>query len=128
MIREGVLENPRVDGAFAIHLWTSLKSGTIGLTPGPIMAALEEFELSIFGKGGHTGCPHEAVDPILASANIIQSLQSIQTREIDPLFPITIMIGKINGGTGRNIIADKVEIGGTIRFLFKEEERQKKSC
>ena len=126
MIKEGVLEDPKVDAAFAIHLWTPLKTGEIGLTEGPIMAALEEFELTIFGKAGHTGSPHEAIDPILAATNIIQTIQSIQTREINPLYPIAIMIGKINGGRGRNIIADKVEIGGTIRFLFEDEKREKK--
>lgn len=127
MIKEGVLENPKVDAAFGIHLWTPLKSGEIGLAEGPVMAALEEFELKIYGKAGHTGSPHTAIDPIIAATNIIQTIQSIQTREIDPLCPIAIMIGKINGGTGRNIIADKVEIGGTIRFLFKNEEAEKKA-
>ncbi len=127
MINEGVLEEPKVDAAFGIHLWTPLKSGVIGLVEGPVMAALEEFELQIYGKPGHTGSPHTAIDPIIASSNIIQTIQSIQTREIDPLYPITIMIGKINGGTGRNIIAQKVEIGGTIRFLFKNEEVEKKA-
>ncbi|NYB75869.1 amidohydrolase [Sedimentibacter hydroxybenzoicus DSM 7310] len=127
MINEGVLEDPKVDAAFGIHLWTPLKSGVVGLSEGPVMAALEEFELEIYGKPGHTGSPHTALDPIIASSNIIQTIQSIQTREIDPLNPITIMIGKINGGTGRNIIAQKVEIGGTIRFLFKNEEVEKKA-
>ncbi|MBZ2174160.1 amidohydrolase [Schnuerera sp. xch1] len=126
MINKGILEDPKVDGAFAAHLWTPLKSGEIGLNLGAVMAALEEFELTIYGRSGHTGSPHEAIDPILASTNIIQSVQSIQTREINPLYPITIMIGKVHGGTGRNIIADKVEMGGTIRFLFDDEKREKK--
>jgi amidohydrolase len=126
MINEGVLEDPKVDAAFGIHLWTPLESGKIGLASGPIMAALEEFELAIIGRGGHTSAPHTAADAILASTYVIQSLQSIQTREIDPLLPITIMIGKLHGGSGRNIIADRVEIGGTIRFLFKNEEAEKK--
>lgn len=126
MIKEGVLDNPKVDAAFGIHLWTPLESGTVGLASGPIMGALEEFELKIIGKAGHTGSPHTANDPILASANIIQSIQSIQTRETNPLSPIAIMIGKIDGGTGRNIIADQVKIGGTIRFLFEDEKREKK--
>lgn len=127
MINEGVLEDPKVDAAFGIHLWTPLKSGEIGLAEGPVMAALEEFELEVYGKAGHTGSPHTAIDPILAATNIIQSLQLIQTREIDPLSPIAIMIGNISGGTGRNIIAEKVSIGGTIRFLFKDEEAEKKA-
>ncbi|MGJ0845152.1 M20 metallopeptidase family protein [Tissierella praeacuta] len=125
MINEGVLENPRPDAAFAIHLWTPIESGKIGISTGAVMAALEEFELNIIGKAGHTGSPHTAIDPILAASNIIQTLQSIQTREIDPLLPIAIMIGKINGGSGRNIIAENVEIGGTIRFLFNDEEKEK---
>ncbi|MBB6214139.1 amidohydrolase [Anaerosolibacter carboniphilus] len=125
MIHEGVLENPKVDAAFGIHLWTPIESGKIGLANGPVMAATEEFEISIVGKAGHTSAPHTALDPILAASNVIQNLQSIQTREIDPLLPIAIMVGKVHGGSGRNIIADRVEIGGTIRFLFKNEETEK---
>jgi amidohydrolase len=125
MIHEGVLENPKVDAAFGIHLWTPIESGKIGLANGPVMAATEEFEISIVGKAGHTSAPHTAVDPILAASSVIQNLQSIQTREIDPLLPITIMVGKVHGGSGRNIIADRVDIGGTIRFLFKNEEIEK---
>ena len=125
MINEGILESPKVDAAFGVHLWTPIESGKVGLASGPVMAAMEEFELSVIGKAGHTSAPHTAVDTILASANIIQSLQSIQTREIDPLLPIVIMVGKIQGGSGRNIIADKVSIGGTIRFLFKNEAVEK---
>jgi len=126
MINEGILENPKVDAAFAAHLWTPIESGKIGLAPGPVMAATEEFEVSIIGKAGHTSAPHTALDPILAATQVIQSLQSIQTREIDPLLPITIMVGKVHGGSGRNIIADRVDIGGTIRFLFRNEETEKK--
>lgn len=125
MINEGILEDPKVDAAFGLHLWTPIESGRIGLSSGPVMAAMEEFELSVIGKAGHTSAPHTAVDTILASASIIQSLQSIQTREIDPLLPIVIMVGKVQGGTGRNIIADRVNIGGTIRFLFKNEAVEK---
>lgn len=125
MINEGVLENPKVDAAFGIHLWSPVESGKIGLVTGPIMAANEEFEITIKGRGGHTSAPHTATDPILAACAVVQGLQSIQTREIDPLLPITIMVGKINGGTGRNIIPEEVTIGGTIRFLFKDEEKEK---
>ena len=126
MINEGILENPRVDAAFGLHLWTPIESGRIGLASGPIMAAMEEFELGIIGKAGHTSAPHTAADPILASASVIQSLQSLQTREIDPLLPIVIMVGRIQGGSGRNIIADRVNIGGTVRFLFKNESEEKR--
>jgi amidohydrolase len=126
MIEAGILENPKVDAAFGVHLWTPIESGKIGLSSGPVMAATEEFELTILGQPGHTSTPHTAKDPILAAATILQLLQSIQTREIDPLIPITIMVGRIKGGSGRNIIADRVELGGTIRFMFSNEPVEKK--
>lgn len=125
MISEGILEDPKVDAAFGLHLWTPLESGRIGLASGPVMAATEEFELDIIGKAGHTSAPHTAVDPVLAAASVVQGLQSIQTREVDPLLPIVIMVGRIQGGSGRNIVADKVNIGGTIRFLFRNEAGEK---
>ena len=125
MINEGVLENPKVDAAFATHLWTPIESGNIGLVEGPMMGATEEFEINILGKAGHTSAPHTAVDPILCACSLVQALQSIQTREIDPLDPITIMVGKLNGGTARNIITDRVNIGGTVRFSFKDEKMEK---
>ncbi|WP_250228314.1 M20 metallopeptidase family protein [Anaeropeptidivorans aminofermentans] len=126
MIHEGILENPEVHAAMGIHLWTPVESGKIGVSPGPVMAATEEFEMTIKGKGGHTSEPHRAVDTILAASALIQSLQTLQTRENNPLNPLTIMVGKINGGTGRNIISDKVEMGGTIRFHFPNEKTEKK--
>ncbi|HZK53348.1 MAG TPA: amidohydrolase [Desulfosporosinus sp.] len=125
MIRNGVLENPRVDGAFALHVWSGIDSGKIGVVSGAIMAGLEEFELTIFGKGGHTSSPHSAVDPIIAAAKIVDAVQTISTREIDVFNPTVIMFGKIQGGTGRNIIPEKVEMGGTMRYLFDDEEEGK---
>lgn len=125
MIREGVLENPRVDGAFALHVWTDLDSGKIGVVNGAIMAGLEEFELTIFGKGGHTASPHAAVDPVIAAAKIVDAVQFISTREISVFSPTIIMFGRIQGGSWRNVIPEKVELGGTIRYLLEDEKRDK---
>ncbi|HHX51332.1 MAG TPA: amidohydrolase, partial [Clostridia bacterium] len=125
MIKEGVLNDPQVDAAFGIHLWTPLPTGAIGIVAGPIMAANEEFELKIFGKGGHTSAPENAVDPIIAASIVVQTIQTIQTREVSALAPTVIMFGKIRGGTGRNIIAEQVELGGTIRFLYENEDQEK---
>lgn len=125
MIQEGILDDPQVDAALGIHLWTPLESGTIGLVSGPIMAANEEFELTITGKAGHTSSPQTAIDPIIAAAGIVQNIQLIQTRETSVFTPTLIMFGKIQGGTGRNIVAAKVELGGTIRFLAEHEEGYK---
>ncbi len=119
MVEEGVLEKPKVDAVLGIHVWTSLESGKIGITAGAVMGGLDVFKLTIFGRGGHTGLPEKAIDPILAAANLIQTTQMIQTREISNLKSTLIMFGKIAGGTKSNIIPDSVELEGSIRFLYK---------
>jgi len=122
MIEEGVLEDPKVDAALGIHLWTPIESGKIGIVSGPVMAAMEHFRLIIRGKGGHTASPHNAIDPIITAANIIQTVQVTQTREIDVLKPTLIMFGKITGGTASNVIPENVEIDGTLRYLYGNGE------
>ncbi len=131
MVEEGILEDPQVDAAMGLHLWTPIESGKIGVTNGPITATLDVFNLKIKGKGGHTGYPEKAVDPIIASANIIQTIQTIQTREISTLKPTIIMFTKIKSGVKSNIIPGEVSLEGTIRYFYKEgvknEEKLKKS-
>jgi len=118
MIEDGVLENPTVDAVMGIHIWTPVASGKIAVTAGPVMAGLDVFKVTIHGKGGHTGVPEDAVDPVIAAANVIQTVQIIQTREISNLKSTVIMFGKIAGGTKSNIIPDKVQLEGSIRFLY----------
>lgn len=125
MIEEGILEDPHVDAALGLHLFTPLESGKIGITTGPMMAGEDDFNLTIKGKGGHTGSPQSAVDPIIAAANIITATQIIQTRELGAFKPMLIMFGKIEGGTGPSIIPDKVELAGTIRYLYEGGEEGK---
>lgn len=125
-IKEGVLENPKVDAAFALHIWSQLESGKIGVSEGAVMAALEEFRVTIKGRGGHTGSPHTAIDPVITACNIVQTIQQIQTRELDPREPTVIIVGKLQAGTASNIIPDKAVIEGTMRFLYKDEESGKK--
>ena len=118
MIEEGVLEDPAVDGVLGLHVWTPLAAGKVAVSPGPVMGGLDVFQMTVHGRGGHTGFPHQAVDPVIAAANLIQSVQIVQTREIDQFQPTIIMFGKISGGTKGNIIPDSVELDGTIRFLY----------
>ncbi len=127
MIEEGVLENPKVNAAMGMHIWTPVPSEKIAITPGPVMGGLDVFKVTIHGKGGHTGMPEDAVDPIIAAAAVIQTVQVIQTREISNLKSTVIMFGKIKGGTKSNIIPEKVELEGSIRFLYQngpEDESQ----
>ncbi|HKL00447.1 MAG TPA: amidohydrolase [Desulfotignum sp.] len=118
MIADGVLENPNIDAVMGIHVWTPVDAGKIAITPGPVMGGLDVFKITIHGKGGHTGVPEDAVDPVIAAANLIQTAQIIQTREISNLKATVIMFGKIIGGTKSNIIPDKVDLEGSIRFLY----------
>lgn len=119
MIEDGVLDNPAVDAAVGLHIWTPLPSGQISIAAGVVMSGLDVFKVTVHGKGGHTGSPESAVDPILTAANLIQAVQSIQTREISHLKSTIIMFAKISGGTKSNIIPDTVELEGSIRYLYE---------
>ena len=119
MIEEGVMEEPKVDAAMGIHLWTPIESGKIGLAPEAVMGGLYEFEIIIKGKGGHTSAPHLSKDPIIAGTNIIQQAQMIQTREIDPMKATTIVFGQFQAGNATNIIPEKAHLKGTIRYLYQ---------
>lgn len=117
MIEEGVLDNPRVDAIFGLHIWPGFRTGEIGLGYGAIMAAPDQFVLKIIGKGGHGSQPHETVDAIAVTAQVISSLQQIVSRQIIPTQPVVLTIGTIHGGYRHNVIADEVEMTGTIRTL-----------
>ncbi len=119
MIEEGVLDNPKVDAVVGIHVWTPVESGNVAVTHGTVMGGLDVFKIRIQGKGGHTGFPEDAIDPVIAAASVIQTTQIIQTREITDLESTIIMFGKIAGGTKGNIVPDTVDLEGTIRFLYK---------
>jgi amidohydrolase len=117
MIEEGIMENPKVDAAMGIHIWSQIPSGQVGITSGTVMGGLDVFKLRITGKGGHTGYPHKAVDPVIAAAAVIQAVQAIQTREMDARDPVIIMFGRLAAGEKANIIPEQVDLEGTIRFL-----------
>jgi amidohydrolase len=118
MIREGVLENPTVDACLGAHVWTPLEFGKVGLTAGPVMAGMKHFELVVKGRGGHTAAPETAIDPILAASDVVQGVQLIQTRELDPLNePALFMFATIHGGAAANIIPEEVVLTGTMRFM-----------
>jgi amidohydrolase len=118
MIDDGVLENPKVDAAMGIHIWSPLPSGTIGIKSGAVTSSMDVFKVTIKGRGGHTGYPDSAVDPVICAAAVVQQVQTIQTRLVSPMKPIALMFGRISGGTKNNIIPDAVELEGTIRYLF----------
>ncbi|KIL73994.1 N-acetyl-L,L-diaminopimelate deacetylase [Bacillus badius] len=118
LIQQGVLE--RVDAIFGIHLWQGLEKGKIGLTHGPMMASIDDFEITIQGSGGHGSMPHETIDPIYIATHVIQSFQSIISRRLNPIDAGVITVGQIQAGTNYNIIPNTAKLIGTIRALTPE--------
>lgn len=115
MVEEDVLVG--VDGIFGLHVHSSLSFGILGYKAGPFLAAGDFFDVKIIGKGAHGGLPHLAIDPIVIAANAINALQTIVSREVDPLESAVISIGKMEAGKGAyNVIPDSATFGGTIRF------------
>ncbi len=115
MIEDGVLENPKVNVALALHVWNEKPVGWVGIAGGPAMAGAEIFKIKVRGKGGHGGVPHLAVDPILAAAQVVSALQGIVARNIAPLQTAVVSVCTIHGGETFNVIPPAVEMTGTIR-------------
>ncbi|HEY44085.1 MAG TPA: amidohydrolase [Anaerolineae bacterium] len=120
MVAEGVLENPRPDYSLAMHLWNDKPRGWIGIKPGPIMAGAEMFEIVIRGKGGHGAAPHQAIDPVLAAAQITIALQSVVSRNVDPRKSAVVSVTQFQAGEAFNIIPSHAIIRGTIRTFTPE--------
>ena len=126
MIEAGVMENPKVDYVFGLHIGGEYPSGTFGLRGGPIMAAPDAFKIKIIGRGGHGSRPHETIDPIFISAELIVALQGISSRLINPVEPFVVSVCSIHSGTRDNIIPDDAELLGTIRTLNEKTRRRAK--
>lgn len=122
IIKEGAAKG--VDAILGIHLWADLASGKVSLESGPRMASTDRFKITIRGKGGHGAMPHQGVDAIVAASAVVINLQSIVSREIGPLEPAVVTIGKFNGGERYNIISDEVLMEGTTR-CFNPQIRDK---
>ncbi len=123
MIEAGVLKDPQPDIVLGLHLWNEKELGWLGISDGPVMSASETFQILVKGKGGHGGKPHEATDPITAAAAIINSLQTLVSREVPPLDSAVVTVSSIHGGETHNVIPESVSLEGTIR-TFTAETRQ----
>jgi len=113
MIEEGALDG--VDAVFGLHLWQSLPTGVLGIVKGPMMAQADDFRIVVKGKGGHGSMPQLTVDPILVAAQLVVSLQSVVSRNVDPLKPAVLSFGSVSGGTIYNVIPSEVTLTGTVR-------------
>ena len=115
MIDEGVMENPKVDKVFGLHVWSELPHGTIGIKEGAIMASTDPFTVEIIGKGGHAAIPEKCIDPIYASSQIIEALHTIEKNYNTKERKVVLGITSIHGGSTTNVIPDKVEMKGICR-------------
>lgn len=120
MIQAGVLNNPKIKTIIGIHVNPYIESGKIGIRYGEMLAAVDKFSIKLYNGGGHAAYPHKGKDTILAASELIQEFQTIVSRKIDPVEPVVISVGKINGGTRFNILADEVNMEGTVRVLNKD--------
>ena len=115
MIAAGVLDAPRVDAVFGIHLWNDLPVGTIGLMAGPVMASVDEFEISVLGRGGHAAAPHQTVDPVLVAAHLVTALQSLVSRRRNPFEEGVVSVTEMSAGHAFNVIPGQADLRGTVR-------------
>ena len=120
MIENGALEQPHVERIYGLHLWPTVPKGKIGIRWGPMMAQTCEFDILVHGKSAHGASPQMGVDAVVAAAELISLLQTIITRNMDPHQDALLTIGRISGGVARNVIAEQVELNGTLRVFTQE--------
>ena len=123
MIKDGALKSPKVDYIIGVHVDSTVPSGKIGLRDGHMMAAADDFSLSILGEASHGAKPHLGVDAVQLQAHVVLALQPIVSRRMDPTHPVVLTLGTIHGGYRQNVIADRVDIEGTLRTLFPKDRK-----
>ncbi len=117
MIKDGALAAPAPDAAFGLHVWQDLDLGKIGVTPGPMMAAVDEFTVTVTGKGAHAAMPHFGIDPVVCLAQVVTALQTIASRGVSPLSAVVVSVTQVKAGTAFNIIPESAWMNGTVRVF-----------
>ncbi len=119
MINDGLFRDYHMDQVFGMHNWPGLAVGKFAVKAGPMMAAFEKFDIQVKGIGGHGAMPHFCLDPVPIAAQIIQALQTVVSRTVDPLEAAVISVTQVNAGDAYNVIPETVKLGGAIRYLDK---------
>lgn len=120
MIEAGVMDAPKIDMALAFHNHPDMPAGRFGFVHGPALAAADSFDIKVRGRSGHAAYPHTTIDPLIAAAMLVAQLQTVVSREVNPIQPVVVTVGAINGGTTYNIIPDDCLIKGTVRTLHAQ--------
>lgn len=132
MVKDGMMDRFAISEVYGLHNIPGLDLGSFAICKGPIMAATDEFEIVITGKGGHAAQPHTGVDPIVAASQLVMTLQTIVSRGTNPLESLVISVTKFHAGDAHNVIPDRVELAGTVRTLLPAQrefaERRMREC
>jgi hippurate hydrolase len=123
MVRDGLMERFSIAAVYGMHNMPGVPLGEFAIRPGAIMAATDEFEITVTGKGGHAALPHKSIDPVFIGSQIITALQSIVSRNADPLEALVISTTQFHAGTANNVIPNSAELSGTVRTLTKDMRR-----
>lgn len=115
MIADGLLEDPKPDFALALHVWSDVEVGKVAVRSGPVMACADSFKAKITGQGGHGAMPHQTIDPVTIAAQVVMALQTTVSRNIDPLHPAVVTVGKVWAGNTHNVIPNEALLEGTVR-------------
>lgn len=124
MIKNGVMENPKMDAIICVHTWPEMPGGSIGVRRGSMFASSDTFKITIHGRGGHAAHPHKSIDPVVVAGYLLTQLQTIVSREVAPLDSAVVTVGKMVAGTANNIIPSEVVLEGTVRTLTKETRKK----
>ena len=124
MLEQGLLERFPMQQVFGMHNWPGLPAGQFAVHAGPVMACADQFDIVVRGHGAHAAMPHQGRDPVLAGATLVQALQSVVSRTVDPLESVVLSLTRFQAGEAYNIIPDEVRIGGTLR-AFKNDLRER---
>jgi amidohydrolase len=124
VIAQGVFRNPKVQSVYGLHVNPRLPAGTVGIKAGPLMAAVDRFTVEVFGGGGHGAYPHEGTDAVYVASQVVNVLQSLVSRRVDPVEPVVVTVGTFHGGRCFNILADRAVLTGTVRTLTPEWHRK----
>src|SRR3569832_34764 len=117
MLQDGLVDRFKIEEFYGLHNLPGLPAGQFGIREGGIMAATDEFQITIEGKGGHAALPHNTVDPVIVAAQLILSLQTIVSRNVDPMREAVLSVTMIEAGTAFNVIPRTVKLTGTVRTL-----------
>ncbi len=124
LVQEGLFQKYAIDAVYGMHNWPGLPVGKFAIRSGPVMAAYDVFDIIIKGKGGHAAAPHNTIDPIVISAHVIQALQNISSRQINPMDSVVVSVTRIHAGDSYNVIPETVHLSGTVR-TFRSEVQDK---